>query len=229
MERGQHNQGQTAVEGLALAGRFGTVLGWTLLELGGIGLVAFVIAALQAQAATDAAHHAEMAWDDALNAWNDAIFSPLAHVRATAAHAAYLSANAAAQQANVRAWVIMATTGLSALVIPGVLYATHPQYLGGPLGGLLRQAATSARRRQPRPWRQITRHQGLGLMFLGVGLAIFCIVLAVAQLTVAPWWLIPAMLLHYLAYFLSIPLIGDGAWRSIPRIASQPQSEPEEP
>ena len=223
MERGQHDQGQMEAEGPDPAGSLGAVLGWTLLALGGIGLVAYMIAIVQAHVAADAVRQAQ-------DAWHNAVASPhLDHVRATAAYAAYLSANAVAQQANVRICVLAAATCLSALVIPGALYANHPHHLGGPLGGLLRQAATSARRRQPRPWRQIARRQGLGLVFSGVGLAIFWMAPVVAQLIVAPlWWPIAAMLLYFPAQILSFPLIGDGAWWFKPRIASHPQREPEE-
>ncbi len=216
------------VEGLAPAGRLGTVLGWTLLALGGICLVASVIAIVQAHAATDAVQQAE-------NAWHDAVSPHLDRVGATAAYAAYLSAQAIAQQASVRIVVLLAAAYLSALVIPGVLYATHSHYLGGPLGGLLRRATTSVRLRQPRPWRQIARRQGLGLVLLGVASPIPCMALAIAQLqavtqlTVAPWWcLIAAMLLCIPTQILSFPLIGDGAWWFKPRIASQPQREPKE-
>jgi hypothetical protein len=224
VERGQHDQGQMAVEGLAPAGRLGAVLGWTLLALGGLGLIAYMIAIVQAHVAADAVRHARDAWHNAV--------SPhvVDRVRATAAYAAFVSAQALAQQANVRVCVLAAATCLSALVIPGVLYAGHPHYLGGPLGGLLRQAATSARRRQPRPWRQIARRQGLGLVFSGAGWAIFWMAPVVAQLIVTPlWWLIAAMLLCIPAQILSFPLIGDGAWWFKPRIASHSQREPEEP
>jgi hypothetical protein len=220
VERGQHDQNQMAVEDLAPAGRLGTVLGWTLLALGGMCLVAFVFAAFQAQAATNAADKAGLAFQAV-------VISPhVDRARVSTAYAALLSIEADAQQANVRSSLLMAAVWLLLSISPGVLYASNPHYLGGPLGGLLRRATRNVSQRQSRPWRQIARRQGLGFTFLGVAVAIFFIIEALIKLTDLPFWLVlAAAVLPIPAVFLSISLIGDGAWWFKPRIASQTRRE----
>ncbi|HKW23116.1 MAG TPA: hypothetical protein VJO13_17155 [Ktedonobacterales bacterium] len=209
MQPSQQDQSQIAVQAPPVASRLGALLGWSLLVLFGACLVASVIAAVQAQRWSDAVDQAGAAFQDTLVTHPD---------RTQAAYAIYLAANAASRQATVVTYGLVIAGYLSAFVIPGLLYASTPSLLGGPLGTLMRQATHRLMTRQSRQWREITRYQGLGLMLAGAGWVILFLVSVVVQFMTVSLWLVSLSLIIAAwpvaigAQFLSIFLMTEGWW-----------------
>lgn len=182
--------------------------------LGGACFVATVIAAVQAQRWSDAVDQAGAALQDVLVTHPD---------RVQSAYAIYLAATATARQATVVAYGLLSAGFLSVSVIPGLLYASTPSLLGGPLATLMRRSTHQLMTRQSRQWRKITRYQGLGLMLAGAGWGIFLLVAVVDQFMPLSLW--PVSLCLTIAtgvllvgtQLLSIFFITEGWWWSYRR------------
>lgn len=90
-----------------------------------------------------------------------------------AALAAYVTARAAYAEASPRANLCVATSWLSLLTVPGLLYARDPSLLGGPLGGLFRWLAKRGMRYRARRRHPVNVYQGVGFVLLGIAIAAY--------------------------------------------------------
>src|SRR5258708_38055899 len=142
---------QSPAESVPPASRVGEIVGWSLPALAVACFIAFIVAAVQADAASQAIQHAEDAWHNAI----------VAHSRhEAAAYAGYMAADSAYREATLLRCLSLSASLAFLSLFPGLLYAMKPSLLGGPPGRLLRPSSAKLAQRLPRRRHPVTFYQG---------------------------------------------------------------------